>query len=89
MSPIWGHGRRRKKWDPGLLFDLHDCVSKGRRDELSFYCRVFVDGELVGEHVAGGYVAFFLDVPAPSSTGPRKLFVLADNRFNKTTAPMQ
>ena len=55
----------------------------------SFYCRVFVDGEEVGEHVAGGYVAFFLDVPAPSSTGPRKLFVLADNRFNKTTAPMQ
>ena len=55
----------------------------------SFYCRVFVDGEEIGEHTAGGYVAFALDVPAAASpSATRELFVLADNRFNRTTAPM-
>ena len=34
----------------------------------SFYCRVFVDGVQVGEHRAGGYVAFHVDVPPPSSS---------------------
>lgn len=39
---------------------------------------------------AGGYVAFSLDVPASvlSSSAANELFVLADNRFNHTTAPM-
>ena len=35
----------------------------------------------------GGYVAFTVDVPAATHNGPRELFVLADNRFNSTTAP--
>ena len=61
----------------------------------SFYCRVFVDGKFVADHRAGGYVAFTVDVPAisPSSNGShaevsRELGVLADNRFNETTAPL-
>ena len=57
----------------------------------SFYCRVWVNGKEVGDHLAGGYVAFHLDVPATTlrddGTG-NELFVLADNRFNSTTAPM-
>jgi beta-glucuronidase len=41
-------------------------------------------------HRAGGYVAFWVDVPADTlkSGGANELFVLADNRFNHTTAPM-
>jgi len=56
----------------------------------SFYCRVWVNGKEIGDHRAGGYVAFSLDVPASvlSSSAANELFVLADNRFNHTTAPM-
>ena len=55
----------------------------------SFYCRVFVDGKEVGEHRAGGFVAWWLDLESPSSQEiTRELFVLADNRFNRTTAPL-
>merc|ERR1719246_269143 len=53
-----------------------------------FYCRVWVDGEFIGDHRAGGYVGFFLDVPPTESETLREVFVLADNRFNETTAPM-
>ena len=55
----------------------------------SFYCRVFVNGREIGDHRAGGYVAFWLDVPAGvlDANAPNELFVLADNRFNATTAP--
>ncbi len=63
----------------------------------SFYCRVFIDGKFIAEHRAGGYVAFTVDVPHFSSAAApgnrtsevaRELFVLADNRFNSTTAPL-
>ena len=53
----------------------------------SFYCRVWVDGKEIGQHRAGGYVPFFLDLPPPAE-GSHTLTVLADNRFNKTTAPL-
>ena len=53
----------------------------------SFYCRVWVDGKEVGEHRAGGYVPFFLDLP-PSNHSARTLTVLADNRFHENTAPL-
>eukprot|EP01062_Namystynia_karyoxenos_P020950 TRINITY_DN17948_c0_g3_i1.p1 TRINITY_DN17948_c0_g3~~TRINITY_DN17948_c0_g3_i1.p1 ORF type:complete len:621 (+),score=193.70 TRINITY_DN17948_c0_g3_i1:76-1938(+) len=53
----------------------------------SFYCRVWVDGKEIGEHRAGGYVVFHLDVPAVDSDTDRELVVLADNRINTTTAP--
>ena len=59
----------------------------------SFYCRVFVDGQDIGDHRAGGYVPWSIDVQAPTTAAPfqpatRELFVLADNRFNATTAPV-
>lgn len=56
----------------------------------SFYCRVWVNGKEIGDHRAGGYVGFWLDIPAATldASGENELFVLADNRFNKTTAPM-
>merc|ERR1711971_566168 len=54
----------------------------------SFYCRVWVNGEEIGDHRAGGYVAFWLDVPSKILKHENELFVLADNRFNRTTAPM-
>lgn len=55
----------------------------------SFYCRVFVDGKEVGEHRAGGFVPWWLDVaPSGMETATRELFVLVDNRFNRTTAPV-
>lgn len=56
----------------------------------SFYCRVWVDGKEVGDHRAGGYVPFWLDIPEADSgaDAERELFVIADNRFNSTTAPM-
>jgi beta-glucuronidase len=53
----------------------------------SFYCKVFVDNQLVGDHRAGGYVPFWLTVKA-SAAATRELLVLADNRFNATTAPL-
>ncbi|EGD74550.1 hypothetical protein PTSG_05914 [Salpingoeca rosetta] len=52
----------------------------------SFYCRVFVDGQALGDHRAGGYQAFWMHVPA-STNHTRELVVLVDNRFNATTAP--
>ena len=52
-----------------------------------FYCRVWVNGHEIGDHLAGGYVAFTLDVPETNGDN-NELFVLADNRFNHTTAPL-
>eukprot|EP00043_Microstomoeca_roanoka_P005530 m.56349 g.56349 ORF g.56349 m.56349 type:complete len:614 (+) comp13009_c1_seq4:187-2028(+) len=61
---------------PGLLYFA----------ACSFYCQVFVDGKSLGDHRAGGYQPFWIQVPA--STAPqRELIVLVDNRFNGTTAP--
>lgn len=67
-------------------------LSAGRRGRLrfaacSFYCRVFVDGVQLAEHLSGGYTPFWVDVPA-SAASRRELLVLADNRFNRTTAPV-
>ncbi|KAL1520238.1 hypothetical protein AB1Y20_023708 [Prymnesium parvum] len=52
----------------------------------AFYCRVFLDSLELGDHRAGGYVPFWLDVP-PAAAAARELLVLADNRFNASTAP--
>lgn len=52
-------------------------------------CRVFVDEKEVGEHRAGGFVPWYLDLESPTSEETtRELFVLVDNRFNRTTAPL-
>eukprot|EP00045_Choanoeca_perplexa_P016700 m.229236 g.229236 ORF g.229236 m.229236 type:complete len:619 (-) comp17334_c0_seq13:95-1951(-) len=61
---------------PGLLYFA----------ACSFYCQVFVDGQSLGDHRAGGYQPFWITVPA-SSQETRELLVLVDNRFNSTTAP--
>eukprot|EP00026_Physarum_polycephalum_P004975 Phypoly_transcript_05001.p1 GENE.Phypoly_transcript_05001~~Phypoly_transcript_05001.p1 ORF type:complete len:641 (+),score=19.62 Phypoly_transcript_05001:49-1923(+) len=53
----------------------------------SFYCNVYVDNVHIGDHRAGGYAPFWLTVP-PSSQSTRTLFVVSDNRFNSTTAPL-
>jgi beta-glucuronidase len=47
---------------------------------------VYVDGQSLGDHRAGGYQPFWITVPA-SSEETRELLVLVDNRFNSTTAP--
>ena len=80
----------------------------------SFYCRIWMNGIEIGDHKAGGYVAFWLDIPQsvlllnkgmrkiphvnqsatttitdiPQYQQQHELFVLVDNRFNITTAPM-
>ena len=56
-------------------------------------CRIFVDGVEIGDHRAGGYVPFFLDVSAfmvNSKAGSdkgglvkRELFVVADNEIQR------
>lgn len=51
-----------------------------------FYCKIFVDGQDLGDHRAGGYQPFWVDVP-PSPAASRELLVVVDNRFNSTTAP--
>lgn len=70
------------------MFD-HPEAARLQFQACSFYCRVWVDGVEIGDHTAGGYVAFSLDVPAAAhGNKQRELFVLADNRFNSTTAPL-
>lgn len=66
----------------------------------SFYCRVWLNGYELGENRAGGYVAWWLDVPTEALTSSscnanggkccdtHELTVLVDNRFNDTTAPL-
>ena len=52
---------------------------------------IFFFQSQIGDHQAGGYVGFYLDVPAEDGDDLPKeheLFVLADNRFNHTTAPL-
>ena len=59
----------------------------------SFYCRVWVNGREVGDHLAGGYVAFALDVPAdalsPDGGGENELFVLAGALASPDTSALQ
>jgi len=67
-------------------------VTAGRKSRVlfaacSFYCRVFFDGVDAGDHRAGGYAPFWLDMPA-SSSSKREIVVLANNEFNSTRAPV-
>jgi beta-glucuronidase len=50
------------------------------------WCRVFVNGQLLGEH-ANGFTRFTFDV-ASQPVGPADLVVLVDNRLNTTKAPL-
>ena len=47
----------------------------------SFYCRVFVNGKEIGDHRAGGYVAFHLDVPAATLASAGGTDAGADNEL--------
>lgn len=68
---------------------MHDGPARLQFQACSFYCRVFVDGIEIGDHRAGGYVAFWLEMPPTRRPGSaREIVVLADNRFNATTAPL-
>eukprot|EP01050_Picozoa_sp_SAG11_P010028 SAG11_NODE_985_length_6288_cov_53.468972_5_plen_98_part_00 len=49
----------------------------------SFYCRIWVNGQEVGDHLAGGYVAFFKDVPAAVR---RSTFSAISTRRSRRTA---
>jgi len=82
-------------------YDLSAAPARLLFQACSFYCRIWVNGVEMGDHRAGGYVAFFLDVPQQNSLRERdtlapvkhgahsnELVVLVDNRFNATTAPM-
>lgn len=83
-------------------YDLSAAPARLLFQACSFYCRIWVNGAEIGDHRAGGYVAFFLDVPVQKygeqnsavapvntpSTPTNELVVLVDNRFNATTAPM-
>ena len=77
-------------------------VARIQFQACSFYCRVWINGQEIGDHRAGGYVAFSLDVPPLLPTNnnnnnynnynqtslDHEIFVLVDNRFNDTTAPV-
>eukprot|EP00522_Entomoneis_paludosa_P016481 CAMPEP_0172449260 /NCGR_PEP_ID=MMETSP1065-20121228/8005_1 /TAXON_ID=265537 /ORGANISM="Amphiprora paludosa, Strain CCMP125" /LENGTH=719 /DNA_ID=CAMNT_0013200893 /DNA_START=167 /DNA_END=2326 /DNA_ORIENTATION=- len=65
---------------PGARLQFQSC---------GFYCRVWINGHEIGEH-RSGWTAFFLDIPPEilHTNGTQEVFVLADNRFNQTTAPV-
>jgi len=79
---------------PPTVTDASNVVAATRIvfQACSFYCRVWIRGKEIGHHLAGGYVAFYLDVPPDvalaAASAETDIFVLADNRFNGTTAPM-
>jgi beta-glucuronidase len=68
-------------------FNLTATGSRIQFQACSFYCRVWINDKEIGHHRAGGYVAFSLDIP-PQDSIDNEIFVLVDNRFNKTTAPL-
>jgi beta-glucuronidase len=70
-----------------FTFNLTETGAKIQFQACSFYCRVWVNGHEIGDHRSGGYVAFSLTIP-PQNSVENEIFVLVDNRFNATTAPM-
>ncbi|MGC9522350.1 MAG: glycoside hydrolase family 2 protein [Anaerolineae bacterium] len=55
-------------------------------DSVHHWCRIFVDGEPVGEH-AGGFTRFSVDLPSRAA-GVAELVVLVDNRFDYERSPL-
>lgn len=53
---------------------------------VGFWCRVSVDGVVVGEH-SGAYSPFTVDVPAADARS-REVTVLVDNRFDDERSPL-
>lgn len=63
-------------------------LTRMRFGACGFYCSVFVDGVKVGEHGGNGYTSFWVGGIPPSNSSVRLLEILADNRFNRTYAPL-
>lgn len=55
-------------------------------DGVHHWCRVFLDGDPVGDHV-GGYTRFAMDLH-PTGTDPVDLVILVDNRFDYDRCPI-
>ncbi len=55
-------------------------------DGVHHWCRVFVDGACLTEHV-GGFTRFNVDIPDPEP-GEVELIVLVDNRFDAERCPL-
>ncbi len=55
-------------------------------DGVSHWCRVYVNGDLLGEH-AGGFSRFAIDLPALPA-GEAELALLVDNRFDPQRSPL-
>lgn len=54
---------------------------------VNFYARVFVDGNEIGNHTAGGYTPFEMVAPACTSSGTREVALVTSNKANYTTNP--
>jgi len=55
-------------------------------DGVHHWCRVFVGGQLLGEHV-GGFTSFHFDLP-PIEPGEVEIVLLVDNRFDYARCPL-
>lgn len=55
-------------------------------EAVSLWCRVYLDGLLLGEH-ACGYTGFWVEAPA-SEAPDRELVVVVDNRFDFQRSPL-
>ncbi|MBN1933248.1 MAG: hypothetical protein JW934_01215 [Anaerolineae bacterium] len=55
-------------------------------DAVHHWCRVFVDGKALADHV-GGFTRFYVDLPS-SKPGGIEIVVLIDNRFNYDRCPL-
>ena len=64
-------------------------VSRLHFGACSFFCRVFIDGIERRSHRASGYTPFWVELGSfTDSNAAHEIIVLADNRFNRTTAPL-
>lgn len=68
------------------VYTIPNSFARIRIGACGFYCRVFVDGVFVGDHGGNGYTAFWIGSIPPSNATLRTLEIIADNRFNLTTA---
>ena len=68
------------------IYSIPNTFSKLRIGACGFYCRVFIDGLFMGDHGGNGYTAFWIGGIPPSNNSIRLIEIIADNRFNLTTA---
>lgn len=54
---------------------------------INFYARVFVDGNLLGNHTAGPYTPFSMVLPECGSSGSREIAIVVNNVFDKIMSP--